>query len=303
MCILRALSSSFDTHKRMSQVTLVSNGLPLPRSSAYVAALHASPLAALGDGRARAQLAEHGYVYLPGLLPRELVLAMRERYFQRFPASFVQQGDHRRAAFSGQEPQDLPPHGTAGHPAYEFVRDAQFSEFAEHALLREAAEAVLGGPVQRLRRTPVRHFVPGRPASSRAHIDGTYVDARAEDLVTLWVPLGDCPVTSGGLVYLEDSHQEQDISERMRDLAPFDRPGDRRPLTHDLKWMAEHTGRRWLVSDYAAGDVVIHSPLIVHASLDCQSAEMRLSTDIRYLREGTHYDPRWRGDWAADDSY
>jgi len=287
----------------MSQVTLVSNGLPLPHSPDYIAPLTASPLAALEDGRATAQLAAHGYVYLRGLLPRKLVLAMRERYFQRFPAAFVKDGDARRAAFSGQEPQGLPAHGTVGHPAYEFVRQPQFIEFAEHPRLRAAAQAVLGGPVERLRRTPIRHFVPGRPASSRAHIDGTYVQAAASDLVTLWVPLGDCPVTSGGLVYLEDSHEEEGISERVRELAPYDRPGDRRPLTHDLKWMSEHTRRRWLVTDYAAGDVVIHSPLIVHASLDCRSEEMRLSTDIRYLRLGTHYDSRWRGDWAADDTY
>ena len=287
----------------MSQVTLVSNGLPLPHSPQYVASLNATPLRALADGRASAELAAHGYVYLRGLLPRELVLTLRERYFQRFPAAFVKDGDRRRAAFSGQEPQDLPPHGTCGHPAYEFVRDREFIEFAAHPLLRGAAEAVLGGPAERLRRTPVRHFVPGRPASSRAHIDGTYVQAAANDLVTLWVPLGDCPVACGGLVYLENSHREIDVAERLHDVAPYDRPGDRRPLSHDLKWMSEHTQRRWLVGDYAAGDVVIHSPLIVHASLDCRSEEMRLSTDIRYVRQGGHYDPRWRGDWAADDSY
>lgn len=287
----------------MSQVTLVSNGLPLPHSSKYVAPLNASPLRALADGRVSAQLAAHGYVFLRGLLPRELVLAMRERYFQRFPVGFVQDGDHRRAAFAGQQAQALPAHGTRGHPAYEFVRHSEFIDFAEHPLLRGAAEAVLGGPAERLRRTPVRHFVAGHPASSRAHIDGTYVEAAASDLVTLWVPLGDCPIASGGLVYLEGSHQEQGITERLRDVAPYDRPADRRPLTHDLKWKAEHTQRRWLVTNYAAGDVVIHSPLIVHASLDCRGPEMRLSTDIRYLRQGSNYDPRWRGDWAADDSY
>lgn len=287
----------------MPPVTLVSNGLLLPDSADYVGPLRPSPLSALADGSACAQLAAQGYVYLRALLPREQVLAMRERYFARFPASFVQQGDRRRAAFSGQEPQGLPPHGTRGHPAYDFVRLPEFSEFAEDALLRGAAESALGGPAERLRRTPIRHFVPGRPASSRAHIDGTYVQADARDIVTLWVPLGDCPIENGGLVYLEDSHQEDSISQRTRELAPHDRPGDRRPLTHDLKWMAEHTRRRWLITDYAAGDVVIHSPLIVHASLDCLSEEMRLSTDIRYRRQGTHYDPRWCGDWAADDTF
>ncbi len=114
----------------MSSVTLVSNGLPLPASPDYIAPLLASSPTSLEDGTAGAQLAAHGYVYLRGLMPRELVMRMRERYFQRFPASFVQAGDNRRAAFSGQEPAGLPPHGTPGHPAYEFVREAEFAEFA-----------------------------------------------------------------------------------------------------------------------------------------------------------------------------
>ncbi len=285
----------------MASVTLTSNGLVLP--DALVGPLRPSPLSALADGSAGALLASQGYLYLRGLLPRERVLAMRERYFAGFPTSFVQQGDRRRAAFSGQEPPQLAPYGTRGHPAYDFVRLPEFCAFAADPLLRSAAEATLGGPVERLRRTPVRHFVAGRPASSRAHIDGTYVQATANDVVTLWVPLGDCPISSGGLAYLEGSHREDTLEQSTRELAPHDRPADRRPLTHDLQWMAEHSGRRWLITDYAAGDVVIHSPLIVHASLDCQSEEMRLSTDIRYLRQGAHYDPRWRGDWAADDTY
>ena len=200
----------------MASVTLASNGLLLPDSDAYVGPLRPSPLSALADGRARAQLAAHGYVYLRGLLPRAQVLAMRERYFARFPTSFVQQGDRRRAAFSGAEPQGLPPYGTHGHPAYDFVRLPEFCAFAEDPLLRGAAEATLGGPAERLRRTPIRHFLPGRPASSRAHIDGTYVQADAGDVVTLWVPLGDCPIASGGLAYLEDSHQQDTIAQSTR---------------------------------------------------------------------------------------
>ena len=295
--------SNLPTREGMALSALTSNGIPLPNTARYVGPMTPSPLASLYDGGATRQFARHGYVYLRGLLLRAAVLAMRERYFSQFPLAFIKDGDCRRGAFSGTEPPGLPAHGTRGHPAYEFVRQSEFAEFAEHPQLRYAAESVLGGPVERLRRTPIRHFVPGRPASSRAHIDGTYVEAGAPDIVTLWVPLGDCPLQSGGLVYLEDSHQDEGIAERTRAIAPSDRPDDRRPMTHDLHWIAKHTARRWLVSDYAAGDVVIHSPLIVHASLDCHTEEMRLSTDVRYLRQGAKQDLRWRGDWSADDTY
>jgi len=53
------------------------------------------------------------------------------------------------------------------------------------------------------------------------------VEGAASDLVTLWVPLGDCPVATGGLVYLDGSHQESDISERIRNVAPNDRADGR----------------------------------------------------------------------------
>lgn len=289
--------------RNMSHATLTSNGLPLPRTPAYTGMLVSTPLSALEDGSARARLREDGYVLLRGLLPRELVLDLRERYFARFPHEFVADGDCRRGAF-GSTPEGLPPHGTAGHPAYEFVRSDEFLAFAEHPRIKHAVERIFGAPAERLRRTPLRHFVPGRPASSRAHIDGTYVTSSApEDLLTCWVPLGDVPLEVGGLVYLEGSHLDPAIERNARTQAPTDRPQDQRPLTHDLKWMAEYSGRRWLLADFEAGDVVVHSPLIVHASLDDVAPEMRLSTDIRFLRAGTHYDPRWRGDWAADDTF
>ena len=280
---------------------LTSNGLPLPPT--LTGPLAATPLTALADGSALQRLREDGYVLLRGLLPRSLVQQMRERYFRRFPREFVQNGDYRRGEYARDFTGILPPHGTCGHPAYAFVRDPAFLDFAEHPLLQHAVRCLFGAPIERLRRTPLRHFIPGQAASSRAHFDGTYVQTAADDLVTCWVPLGDVPLDGGGLVYLEGSHRDHDIEERTRPYAPTDRASDPRPLTHDLKWMAEHTGRRWLMTNYAAGDVVIHSPLIVHASLDARAAVMRLSTDIRYLRAGTHYDARWRNDWAADDSY
>jgi hypothetical protein len=80
-----------------------------------------------------------------------------------------------------------------------------------------------------------------------------------------------------------------------------DRPGDTRPITHDLALVSETLDRRWLWADFAAGDVTVHSPHLVHASLDTVTDEMRLSADVRFLREGETADPRWLHAWAGDD--
>lgn len=284
----------------MTARTLSSNGAPIPFTPQYFGALRESNVH-LSQKTLRARYGEDGYVLLKGALPADAVLDLREAYFHLFDHSFFKDGDARRGAFSGQEPAGLPGHGIAGHPAYAFVRSATFRSFIEMPALKSIAEIFFNGPADLIRRTPLRHFVPGRKRASRAHLDRTYIDGVAADVVTLWVPLGDCPVDAGGLLYLEGSHQDA-ILENARAAAPNDR-SDARPITHDLKWLADTSGRRWLWTDYEAGDVVIHSPAIVHASLDGEIDLMRVSTDVRFRRAGSPSDPRWHDDWSADDGY
>src|SRR6185312_2942868 len=154
--------------------------------------------------------------------------------------------------------------------------------------------------VASIRRTPLRHFVPGKQVASRAHIDGTYINGTPTDVVTIWTPLGDCALANGSLMYLEGSHADPDLSARVRQDAPMDRTSDVRPITHDLKWLADLTGKRWLTADFAAGDVVVHSPSIIHATLDATEG-VRVSADIRFQRKDTPRDSRWDHDWSADD--
>jgi hypothetical protein len=270
----------------MTAGLLTSNGSPIPFSPQYFAELKATD-PALDASALRAQFAEDGYVLLRGALPAEVVRKMRAAYLSLFEG---------RSA--------LPSHGFEGHPAYEFVRSEEFRAFADLPAFRDIAETFFEAPAARIHRTPLRHFIPGRKIASRAHMDRTYIDGVAADIVTLWVPLGDSPLVSGGLLYLEDSHKDCDLETVVREEAPRDRANDARPLTHDLKWIADRTRRRWLWADYKAGDVVVHSPTIVHASTDPGETElMRISTDIRFHRSGSPVDPRWSQDWSADDGY
>ena len=192
-----------------------------------------------------------------------------------------------------------------GHPAYDFVRSDTFRAFADQPALAQIAAIFFDAPAERIKRTPVRHFIPGRKFASRAHMDKTYIDGIAADVVTMWIPLGDCPVVSGGLLYLENSHQDAALEDKVRSAdAPTDRGNDTRPLTHDLKWIADQTARRWLTAEYEAGDMVIHAPTIVHASTDPGPTDyMRISTDIRFHRADRATDPRWADHWSADDGY
>jgi ectoine hydroxylase-related dioxygenase (phytanoyl-CoA dioxygenase family) len=267
--------------------TLTSNGVSIPFSPQYFADLRAVDFATLDKAEARARYAADGYVVVRGALSAEIVAQVRKAYLDLF------------ASRSGE----MPTHGTHGHPAHDFVRGETFRGFTSLPVFKELAEAVLDAPAELIRRTPLRHFMPGRKVASRAHLDKTYIAGVPVDVATIWVPLGDCPIEAGTLLYLDGSHRDPSLEARLRDDAPMDRVGDARPLTHDLKWLSDATGKRWLWTDFAAGDVVLHSPDIIHASTDPQSNITRISTDIRFRRAGSARDPRWDDDWSADDGY
>jgi hypothetical protein len=282
--------------------TLTSNGSPIPYTRQYFGDLReTSPT---DYAAVRARYAEDGYVLLRNVLPADSVWNVRAAYLDMFGPAMCKNGDSRRGEYAGALPAGLPDHGLSGHPAHSFVRGDMFRRFTGMPFFKDIAEAVFGDTAEQIRRTPLRHFIPGRKGASRAHLDKTYIDGVAADLVTIWVPLGDCPVEAGALLYLDGSHKDQAFETKVRyDNAPTDRAHDNRPLTHDLKWLADQTGRRWLTTHFKAGDVVIHSPSIVHASTDTQVDMMRVSTDIRFQRKGAASDPRWHADWSADDGY
>lgn len=282
-------------------VMLTSNGTEIPFSDRYFGNLISTPAGSSGK-ILRESLSTRGYLLLRGALDPAEVRQIRAAYLAHFPASMFKAGTAPdEGVFSGEYPIDLPRHGTPGHPAYAFVRSEAFNTFVAAPQLTTLAEILLGGPAVRLRRTPLRHFVRGRGFASRAHTDYTYLDAGSTSIVTFWIPIGDCPFSAGGLIYLEDS-AALDPSAIRGDL-PTDRPDDARPLTHDLRLLADRTVKRWLCTDYAAGDLIVHSPFIVHASLNAQTDLMRVSIDLRFTTSGAAIDPRWSEDWSADDGY
>jgi hypothetical protein len=282
---------------------LTSNGVPVSADPALLAPMRDSTALLDRPDELRRRFDADGYVLLRSVLDRRRVLDLRARYFAAFDPVLLAPGTAPEdGVFSGTLPADLPEYGTAGHPAYEMVRGPEFDAFTSDPALRTIAEVLLDGDVDLLPRRILRHFHRGSGKASRAHVDYDYMDHGSDRLVTAWIPIGDCPVDCGGLVYLERSHRLS--RERLDALRPYtDRPEDSRPISNDLERTARVLGGRWLWADYRAGDVALHSPHTVHASLDDRSDVMRLSADIRYRRRDAEPDERWSGAWSADDGF
>jgi hypothetical protein len=288
------------TDQSTRPATLCSNSVAVPFTDEYFAPLPDSSGLVDDAPALRARLAEHGSIHLRGVLDPDAVRRLRAAYFGLFPAGYLKPGTSPEDGVLGDGAIPLAPYGVPGHPAHTFVRGEQFLRFVDQPALRELAEKILPGPVSRLPRVILRHFDHLSGKSSRAHIDHTYMDRGTDRVVTMWLPIGDSRLEHGGLVYLDGSHRMT-----ADELAPLrsvtDRPGDLRPLSHDLGWVARSVGRRWLWADYQAGDLALHGPRVVHAALDNTVATMRMSVDLRFAVSADDPDERWLRPWSADD--
>jgi Phytanoyl-CoA dioxygenase (PhyH) len=228
--------------------------------------------------RLRDRLQRDGYLFLTGLLDPEDVLAFRRYYFGLI-GSVTERAAYRRVLFE------------------EIVPGREYADFC--ALLRDWFEWFLGGEPFLHKRKIIRQVAPGEDgigSATQAHYDLVYLREGSDQVLSAWIPLGDCPISRGGLTYLEGSHHRvlaEEASGRLKRPAAS--------MTADLPSLAEEYDANWLVTDYAAGDVVIHTAHTIHAALDNVSTDVRLSTDIRYQRADDAIDGRWQNHWHDQD--
>jgi ectoine hydroxylase-related dioxygenase (phytanoyl-CoA dioxygenase family) len=145
------------------------------------------------------------------------------------------------------------------------------------------------------------------------HMDVVYMGRGTKRLYTAWTPIGDIPLEQGGLMVLERSHLHERLNKGYgsKDVDTFcenrREPGytrmggggniqDGGVLSKSAVKLRERLGGRWLTAqDYRAGDVLIFSVFLVHASLDNHSNRIRLSSDSRYQSAVEPADHRWIG--------
>lgn len=246
------------------------------------------------------RLRRDGYLYLRQHLDADFVRSFREYYFERFaPTGLVQPGSDPGAGIASTGPVDQ---ALSRRVLFDdVVPGRRYAELTNQPAIREWFAWFLDDEVHLHKRKILRHIRPGEAgigSATQAHYDLIYLREGSDRVLSMWIPLGDCPVGMGGLGYLEGSHHWVMSEERNGTLK---RPAA--SITADLPALADEHDARWLLADYRAGDVVVHSAHIVHASTDNVDPDgrIRLSTDIRYQRVTDPIDWRWQEHWRADD--
>ncbi|KAL5361699.1 hypothetical protein BJX96DRAFT_166089 [Aspergillus floccosus] len=281
---------------------------------------------------------EDGYLFLKGLLPREDVLESRRRYFEYLaPTEVLEPGtDPVEGVFNKSKSIDDYPGIGAGHAAgngrpggdnaAQFVDraiEAHYKDWYTEKLVNHpdlykfiAKFTNWGQDTLTFKRTLLRNNIPGSKPIG-VHYDQIFLRYGEPTAVTAWVPMGDIKLNGGGLIYLENG---DGVGQKIEE--EFTSKAKRAGLTEEqarsafnsnmmatgllsefpAEFAKEH-GRRWLVSAYEAGDVVLHKPHAIHASTVNNDPDnvIRLATDLRFCDSSKPYDKRWMNYYRFGD--
>lgn len=264
----------------------------------------------------RSHVQKYGYLYIPAFLKRSDV--------ERVRLEICEQLDDRGLLDPSADVIDCVPNpelalalekgkGSASYddiiPACRHYRDLVYGD-----RVKSFFATLLGGEPRHYDFTWFRAVAPGM--GTVPHCDVVYMGRGTHELYTMWTPFGDISLEMGGLMVLEGSNSPE-VQSRLSNYVTrdVDEYCSNRPVPDHINfdseidnkvwngWLARNPvtlrnnlGGRWLTTEYSMGDVLIFSVHLVHASLDNQSSQFRLSTDSRYQRADQPIDDRFIGE-------
>ncbi|KAH8812420.1 hypothetical protein F5884DRAFT_820310 [Xylogone sp. PMI_703] len=278
----------------------------------------------------RKRYRQDGYLFLKGLLPRDDVMKARKAYFEFLePSGVLKEGtDPVKGIFDlSKDPSAFPgigagstgknarPGGDKGQMFVDLAlqahkEDFYAEEFCKHPALSSfvAKFTGWGENTMQFRRSLLRNNIPKTQAIG-VHYDQIFLRYGDLSSLTAWCPMGDIEIDGGGLIYLENSHGvgeelEAEFTEKAK-AAGFSEEEIKSAfnnnmlsnglLSDDPAAFGKKYNRRWLVSAFEAGDVVLHLPFTIHASTinHSTSGYIRLATDLRFCDKTKPFDKRW----------
>ncbi|MEI7576838.1 MAG: phytanoyl-CoA dioxygenase family protein [Armatimonadota bacterium] len=261
---------------------------------------HFGLLSECAAAEAPQRLEENGYAFMRDFFDREAVLAVRLEIAERLDAE-------------GFLDPSFPIEQCVAKPGLNLTFRPDISN-ASAALQRliysegviEFFSKTLGGEARHYDFTWLRVVAPGK--GTFPHCDIVYMGRGTRNLLTMWVPYGDVPLSIGGLLILENSHKLLDLHQtygRMdvdaicqtdQNQTAFSGFQESGAIDKDFLGLQTRFGGRWLSADYRAGDALIFGMQTIHGSLDNGSCQIRLSSDSRYQLASEPADERWVGE-------
>lgn len=238
------------------------------------------------------RMEEDGYLYIPGLINREKVLAARARILEYM------------AEHEAIEPGSRPLDGVMGQygKSINMLGRKPITHEDDVKATLEAKE--LFDFFQLYYQQAVRTFdykwlrAVGHEQCTGAHYDVIYMGRGSQRLHTTWLPLMDIPVHQGTLCICRGSHNHPGF-QKLRDTygkVDVDRDGYGGWFSKDPLEITEKFGGQWQTTNFAAGDALIFGLYTLHASTTNTTDHWRLSCDVRFQPAADPVDERWVGE-------
>lgn len=242
----------------------------------------------------RERLEDDGYVLLRDALDRDAVLAARTGVFARLAeVGEVRAPSHEGIATGTSRRAELHPDLNA---FWRSVCEGPSLRALTHGdAMARIASSVFGAKAKPFDFLWLRAMVGGRASS--LHFDHVYMNRGSRNVITAWIPLGDVPIESGPIVFVENAHRDALLIAQHRGH-DVDRDADYAgSFADDAVSVAQRMGTRLLSADFNAGDVVLFGMFTLHGSLDNQmtGGRIRLSCDMRWQPAHEAIDERWFG--------
>lgn len=260
----------------------------------------------------RRRMVDDGYVFLPGFLDRDEVLATRRDILARaVELGIINNGPERDELGDDPERHKGPTLDRSGTGLNTIPsRSTLLRNLLYGERMMGFFERFFGEPARHFDYTWLRFVPPHR--GTPPHMDNVFMNRGTDKLLTAWTPLGDIDRVLGGVAVLAGSHRVTELTSdyAQRDVDTYcansDDPDELAKATSSMPFngtlstdavtLREQLGLRWLTTDYRAGDVLIFTMFTAHMGLDNNSENrVRLSSDSRYQPASEPADHRWVG--------
>ena len=138
----------------------------------------------------------------------------------------------------------------------------------------------------------------GNESFTGCHYDVVYMGRGSRNVHTVWIPMGNIPVSQGTLAVCEGSHNLESFARLRNTYGGIDVDRDLISegwFSSDPYEITEKFGGRWLTTEFNAGDILIFGLYTMHASTTNLTDKFRISCDIRFQPAGEEMDERWAG--------
>ncbi len=242
----------------------------------------------------RERFKQDGYLFLKRVLPRHLVMSARREVFQRMAdvgeiANPAEAGIATGASHRAETEADL-------GRFWKSVSEGPNLRAVSHG---SAIAAVLSLVFGELARPQDYMFLRAGPVgrATGLHFDYPFFTRNHDRVATVWLPIGDVPVSDGPLVVVEGSNQFRDLIEPMLGFDISNDNSRKADLGSDAVSFAAARAARLLTRDFEAGDIALFGMYTAHGSLDNHSSinRVRLSCDVRWQPASLPLDERYFG--------